>query len=122
MRRVAIEAALAVTSRLGFHVRDAGLLESALDRPVTRVYGEYAYPRIELAAAAQTESLTRNHAMIDGNERTALVLMGAFLRVNGLRLQMDSDTAYDLIMSVAQGHCSLEDSARLIGDHVMPWS
>lgn len=122
MQRVAIEAALAVTARLGFHVRDAGLLESALDRPVTRIFGEYAYPRIELAAAAQTESITRNRAMIDGNKRTALVLMGAFLRVNGLRLQMDSDTACDLIMSVAQGQRPLEDSGRLIGEHIRAWA
>ena len=84
--------------------------------------GEYACPRIELADAAQTESITRHRAMIDGNKRTVLVLMGAFLRVNGLRLQMDSDTAYDLIMSVAQGWRPLEDSGRLIGEHIGAWA
>lgn len=96
MQRIKIETALAVLDRLGLHIRDAGLLDSALERPVTTVFGKPVYSSVSLAAAAQTESIARNHSLIDGNKRTALILLNAFLRVNGYKHIMDSETSYNL--------------------------
>jgi death-on-curing protein len=84
-------------------VRDHGLLESALARPQTSVFGDDAYPTIEQKAAALLHSLARNHALVDGNKRLALAGTVAFLGVNGRRLTLDNDEAYDLIISVATG-------------------
>ena len=84
-------------------VRDHGLLESALARPQTSVFGDDAYPTIEQQAAALLHSLARNHALVDGNKRLALAGTVAFLGVNGKRLMLSNDEAYELIMSVAAG-------------------
>lgn len=82
-------------------VRDAGLLESALVRPQAVYFGEDPYPTIEEKAAALLHSLVGNRALIDGNKRLGLAAMIAFLGINGRRLTLSNDEAYDLVMAVA---------------------
>jgi len=84
-------------------VRDAGLLQSALARPQTTAFGTDAYPSLEEKAAALLHSLARNHALVDGNKRLALAATIAFLGINGRRLTLTNDEAYELVMSVAAG-------------------
>ena len=84
-------------------VRDHGLLESALGRPQATVFGEDAYPGIHEKAAALLHSLARNHALVDGNKRLALAATIAFYGINGFRLTLTNDEAYDLVMCVATG-------------------
>lgn len=84
-------------------VRDAGLLESAAARPQTSVFGDDAYPTLEEKAAALVHSIARNHALVDGNKRAALAGLIAFLGVNGRRLTLTNDEAYDLIIAIATG-------------------
>jgi death-on-curing protein len=84
-------------------LRDAGLLESAAGRPATTAFGKDAYPTLCEKAAALLHSLARNHPLVDGNKRLALGATIAFLRVNGRRLTIDNDQAYDLIVAVASG-------------------
>lgn len=84
-------------------VRDAGLLEAAVARPRATVFGEDAYPTVELKAAALLHSVARNHALVDGNKRLSLAATIAFLGLNGRRLSATNDQAYDLIMAVAAG-------------------
>ncbi len=84
-------------------VRDHGLLESALARPRATVLGKDAYPTLHEKAAALLHSLARNHALVDGNKRLALAATIAFLGVNGLRLTLTNDEAYNLIIAIADG-------------------
>jgi death-on-curing protein len=84
-------------------VRDYGLLESALARPKSVVFGEEAYPSLHAKAAALLHSLARNHALVDGNKRLALGGLIAFYGMNGARLTLTNDEAYDLIIAVAAG-------------------
>jgi death-on-curing protein len=84
-------------------VRDLGLLESAAARPRASAFGEDAYPSLLEKAAALIHSIARNHALVDGNKRLALAGGIAFLGVNGLRLTMSNDEAYDFIISIATG-------------------
>ncbi len=84
-------------------LRDAGLLESAAGRPAATAFGEDAYPALCEKAAALLHSLARNHPLVDGNKRLALGAAIAFLRINGRRLTIDNDQAYDLIVAVASG-------------------
>ena len=83
-------------------VRDHGLLESALARPQATAFGEDAYPAIHEKAAALLHSLARNHALVDGNKRLALAA-DRFLGINGLRLTLTNDEAYDFVIAVATG-------------------
>lgn len=91
------------TLKDGVLVRDHGLLESALARPQATVFGADAYGSVEEKAAALLHSLARNHALVDGNKRLALAATIAFLGVNGRRLTLSNDQAYDLIIAVAAG-------------------
>jgi len=84
-------------------VRDIGLLESALARPQATAFGSDAYPDLDAKAAALLHSLARNHALVDGNKRLALAGVIAFHGVNGRRLTLTNDEAYDLVMAVADG-------------------
>ena len=84
-------------------IRDAGLLESALARPRSTVFGQDAYPSVHEKAAAVLHSLARNHGLVDGNKRLALAGTIAFYGLNGLRLTLSNDEAYDLVMAVAAG-------------------
>ncbi|MCE7080316.1 type II toxin-antitoxin system death-on-curing family toxin [Streptomyces sp. ST2-7A] len=65
-------------------VRDMGLLVSAIERPRTHVFGAELYPGLHDKAAALLHSVARNHALIDGNKRTAWLAMRVFLRFNGV--------------------------------------
>jgi len=94
-------------------VRDAGLLDSALARPQASAFGADAYETLEEKAAALLHSLARNHALVDGNKRLALAGLIAFLGVNGRRLTLTNDQAYDLIVAVASG--AVDDVAMITG-------
>jgi len=96
-------------------VRDVGLLESAAARPQATAFGTDAYPDLDAKAAALLHSLARNHALVDGNKRLALGALIAFYGVNGRRLTLTNDAAYDLVMQVAVGQLdSVEDIAPLL--------
>ena len=84
-------------------IRDIGLLQSTLARPQASVLGEDAYPSIHAKSTAQLRSLARNHGLVDGNKRLALVAALAFYGLNGLRLALTNDEAYDVVMAVASG-------------------
>ena len=96
-------------------VRDHGLLASAAARPQATVFGADAYPDLDAKAAALLHSLARNHALVDGNKRLALAAVIAFYGVNGRRLTLTNDQAYDLVIEVAAGHLDSADdiAARL---------
>lgn len=117
-----LDEALALVARMGFHVRDAGLLGSALARPATTVMGQPAYPTLPLQAAALLESATRNHPLIDGNKRTAWVLVVVFLAMNGAEHDMNHDQVFDLVVGVADGSVELEKSAETLAAHLRPAS
>jgi death on curing protein len=86
-----------------FEVRDVGLLEAAVARPRASAFGEDAYPSVHAKAAALLHSIVRNHALVDGNKRLGLAAVIAFYGINGLRLTLTNDEAYELVMAVASG-------------------
>ena len=90
-------------------VRDHGLIASAVARPRASSFGEDAYPDLETKAAALLQSIVRNRALIDGNKRLGLAATIGFLGLNGMRLTLSEDEAYDVVMSVATGELSEVD-------------
>ncbi|TDL32096.1 type II toxin-antitoxin system death-on-curing family toxin [Arthrobacter nitrophenolicus] len=115
-----IEDALQVVDRYGFHIRDVGLLASALARPATTVMGAEAYPELAVKAAALLESVARFHPLIDGNKRTAWTLTVLLLWINGYRHSFATDEGFDLVVGVAAGTIDLLDSAAQISGHLVP--
>jgi len=104
-------------------VRDYGLLEAALARPRATAFGKDAYPTLDAKAAALLHSVARNHALIDGNKRLALAALIAFYGLNGRRLTLSNDAAYDLVMNVAAGHLdTVDDIAAILQGVTQPRS
>jgi death-on-curing protein len=82
-------------------LRDAGLLDSALNRPLNLfAYGE---PDFADLAASYAVGLAKNHAFVDGNKRAAFLAVGLFLYLNGYRLQTTQADATLTMLAVASG-------------------
>jgi death on curing protein len=79
-------------------IRDLGLLESAVLRPVNQGQKDMA-----ALAAAYAFGLARNHAFVDGNKRIAFHAMMVFLRVNDIPFAPDPAHATAIILSLAAG-------------------
>lgn len=110
--------ARAVIDRLGLHVRDEGLLFSALARPAASMYGQDAYPTIEEKAAALISSLAQNHPLFDGNKRLSLILTFTFIRLNGFDLTFTNEEAFDLVLAVAQSRMDIAEIAEFFRHHI----
>lgn len=84
-------------------LRDAGLLASALAAPQASFGGQRLNANLPEMAASYLVSLTKNHAFIDGNKRTAYAVTATFLRLNGYRLSLTQAEKFGLVLSVAEG-------------------
>jgi death-on-curing protein len=104
-------------------VRDIGLLESAAARPRSTVFGDDAYPSVHDKAAALLHSVARNHPLVDGNKRLSLAATIAFYGLNGMRLTLSNDEAYELVMAIASGQLDdIEPIAERLRANTAPWS
>jgi death-on-curing protein len=117
---LSLDDALQITQAYGFHVRDAGLLASALARPAASMFGEEAYPSLDRKAAALLESLVRNRPLIDGNKRTGWTIMVAFLWINGFQHDFTTDDGFDLVVGVAEGTIDIDSAESSIRMHRTP--
>ena len=89
-------------------LRDEGLLDSALARPLNLLaYADTAdaqsLPDIAALAASYTTGLSQNHAFVDGNKRAAFLATGLFLYLNGARLNASQADATLTMLAVASG-------------------
>ena len=100
-------------------IRDLGLIESALARPQTTIFGQDVYPTLEQKAAALLLSLVGNGGLIAGNERLAFMCTSVFLALNGQPLALaDVDEAYDLVVAVATGQLAdIDATAAALRSH-----
>ncbi len=97
-------------------VRDLGLLESALARPINKfAYGEADFAAL---AAAYGFGIAKNHPFVDGNKRTALASMIVFLGLNQLELDAPQEAATAIVLSLAAGETTEEILARWIAAHI----
>jgi death-on-curing protein len=99
-------------------VRDLGLLESALARPVNKfAYGE---TDVAVLAAAYGFGIARNHPFVDGNKRTALAAMIVFLGLNGMDFDAPQEEATAIVLGLAAGEITEEALAGWIARHIRP--
>ncbi len=117
MNYLTVEDVLAITARVGYQVRDKGLLASATARPKASAFGEDAYPTLALKTAALIESINRSHPLVDGNKRLSWFCAVVFLRLNGFDLAAETDDAERLIVAVAAGTVELPVIAEWIEGH-----
>ena len=97
-------------------LRDAGLLQSALARPLHLV--AYGKPDAAALTAAYGYGLALSHPFIDGNKRVALVAMETFLLLNGHHLSASDEDCAVTILHLAEGALSEEALAEWLREHV----
>ncbi len=106
-----------ICQRVGFVVRDAGLLSSASMRPATSVFGVEVYQDLDTKAAAVMHSIVAHHPLVDGNKRLGWLALILTLDVNDVRLDIPDDDAVEFTIRVAAGKAELED----IVDQIRAW-
>ena len=82
-------------------IRDEGLLDSALARPLN--LNAYGTPDFADLAASYAIGLAKNHAFVDGNKRAAFLATGMFLHLNGYWLSVSQVDATLTMLAVAAG-------------------
>ena len=85
----------------GEGMRDEGLLDSALNRPLNKF--AYEEPDLFDLAAAYAYGIATNHPFVDGNKRTAYVAALTFLRLNGYRVDASATEKYETFIRLAAG-------------------
>ncbi len=100
----------------GAGVRDAGLLESALARPIN-AWG-YGVDDPAALAAAYAFGIARNYPFVDGNKRTAWVLARIFLALNGHRPRFEAADAIAAMLALAAGEQSEAEMADWFRGHL----
>ncbi len=99
-------------------VRDIGMLESAMARPLNLLaYGE---PDVADLAAAYAFGIARNHPFIDGNKRTAVVVSETFLNLNGCWLNCDDVELVTTFLALAAGELTVEALADWFRANIAP--
>ncbi len=96
-------------------LRDEGLLESALARPLNLV--AYGAPDVHALAAAYGVGLAKDHPFVDGNKRAAFLAVGLFLALNGYRLTAPQADATLTMLAVAAGQMDEATFARWLREH-----
>lgn len=100
-------------------LRDEGLFESALARPLNL----HAYENVEdipCLAASYAFALAKNHAFVDGSKRIAFIAAAAFLRLNGQRLVAAQADAALTVLRLASGEIGEADFAEWIRRNIKP--
>lgn len=100
----------------GSGVRDAGMLESALARPINS--WSYGTDDPATLAAAYAFGVARNHPFVDGNKRTAWVLARLFLAINDHDIAFEAADAVRAMLALAAGDLSEEELADWLRQHL----
>ena len=104
--------------RLDWHLRDRGLLLSALAAPMP-VFGEEVHPTLPEKAAALLSAINRDHPLLDGNKRLSWLVAAAFSELNGFDLAAPQVEIDRFVRSVAAG-IGRADAAAWIAEHLSP--
>jgi death on curing protein len=104
----------------GQGVRDEGLLDSALQRPMSKC--DYGEPDIAELATAYAFGIARNHPFIDGNKRTALVAARTFLYVNNYTMTASNEEKLTTFLALASGAITEENLAIWFRKYIQPLS
>lgn len=96
-------------------IRDETLLDSPLN-----VFAYADEPDIFQLAASYAFGIARNHAFVDGNKRTALVVSLTFLYRNGWDIIAPKEDMYFTFLHLADGSLREEELAGWFRDHAVP--
>jgi len=90
-------------------IRDEGLLDSALARPLQHV--AYGKPTLAEMAAAYAEGIVKDRPFLDGNKRTGFMAAYIFLAGNGLQLTAPEEEAVLQTLALASADIGAKEFA-----------
>ncbi|MEX2606916.1 MAG: type II toxin-antitoxin system death-on-curing family toxin [Kiritimatiellia bacterium] len=96
-------------------VREPGLLDSALNRPLHLF--AYDTPTLFALAASYTYGIVKNHPFLDGNKRAGFMAAYTFLGMNGYHLQAPETDAVLMTVDLAAGKIEPDLYARWLEQH-----
>lgn len=94
-------------------LRDRGLLESALARPLQLFSYDESADSVTLAAA-YTAGIIQNHPFVDGNKRAGFLAGILFLEMNGFRFTASEEHATQAVRDLAAGRVGLHEYAAFL--------
>jgi death on curing protein len=100
------------------HIRDRGLLESAVAAPAQSFAGELRHVDVAAIASAYLFHICSNHPFVDGNKRAATAAMLAFLSDNGWRLNATADETEPIVLQVASGSLDKQSLTDWVRKHI----
>ena len=100
-------------------VRDLNAVESSVAQPQMTFDGKSLYPTLVEKAVALGFSLNKNHAFVDGNERTAHATVEMFLIRNGWEIEATVDEQEQVYLGVAAGSLTREEYISWLRDHLV---
>jgi death-on-curing protein len=101
-------------------IRDRGVLESAIGRPLATFRGKNLYRTPFKRAAAIAESIVPNHGFVDGNKRTAIYAMAAWLEREGHAIEAKPGELRDLALSIAAHGFTIDQIAAWLEERSQP--
>ena len=101
----------------GDGMRDAGLFESAMARPMN--LAAYGNPDAAALAASYAFGLANNHPFIDGNKRVALMVCEAFLTKNGMTLNARNAELVVIFLDLASGVIGEKELAQWLRERLL---
>ncbi|HLV88804.1 MAG TPA: type II toxin-antitoxin system death-on-curing family toxin [Candidatus Sulfotelmatobacter sp.] len=109
-------------AQLGEHggiagIRDEGLLSSALARP-QNLEAYRGNPDAAELAASYAFGIARNRPFLDGNKRTAFVVMELFLNLNGWSFDADDADCITTVENLAAGKLREKALGALLRAHI----
>jgi death-on-curing protein len=101
-------------------IRDNALLESAVMSPQSSFAGEFLYEGIQGMAGSYLYGICKNHALVDGNKRTALASSATFVLMNNHKFLTSSKKMENLTRGIAEGGVSQEETTEFLKKTVVP--
>mgnify|MGYP000518779611 FL=1 len=98
-------------------LRDEGMLESALSRPLQKL--NYTEADVFELAAAYLFGLVKNHPFIDGNKRTAFLAADVFLALNGWSVESSQEEIIAFVLGVAASEIDEQGAAGFFRDYAV---
>ncbi|MBE6678479.1 MAG: type II toxin-antitoxin system death-on-curing family toxin [Ruminococcaceae bacterium] len=91
------------------NIRDAALLNSALESAFATIDGKELYPTKQEKGARLGYALVSNRAFVDGNKRIGMYVMLTFLETNGIKLHPCNEELVRVGLALASGQMKYED-------------
>jgi len=100
-------------------IRDEGLLESALHRPI-QLWNYNPSADLAAIAASYAGGLVRNDPFVDGNKRTAYVACRTFLLLNGVDIEAAREAKYVTFLAMVERRITEDEFAAWIRRRLVP--